>query len=327
MQLKTYKELYALVEQEISKLTYTQQPAELYEPIGYMLSLGGKRLRPVLVLMAADMFGIDVKKAVPASLAVEMFHNFSLVHDDIMDKADIRRGKPTVHKKWNETIAILSGDLMMIKATDLLCETETNDLGALIKQFNTTATEVCEGQQWDMNFETWSQVSEEEYVNMITLKTAVLLGCSLKLGAMIAGASSADASHIYEFGKNIGVAFQIQDDILDSFGEGDKVGKKIGGDILANKKTILLIDALQQTKGEDAQQLAYWLDNSNSEQQEEKIAAVLNIYEKCGVRQRAESIKEKHLERAFKHLSELSIDAGKTIMLKQTAVDLMERMS
>lgn len=327
MQLKTYKELYALVEQEISKLTYTQQPAELYEPIGYMLSLGGKRLRPVLVLMAADMFGVDVKKAIPAALAVEMFHNFSLVHDDIMDKADIRRGKPTVHKKWNETIAILSGDLMMIKATDLLCESETNQLGVLIKQFNATATEVCEGQQWDMNFESLANVSEEEYLNMITLKTAVLLGCSLKLGAIIANASSADAEHIYEFGKNIGVAFQIQDDILDSFGDGDKVGKKIGGDILANKKTILLIDALQQAKGNALESLNYWLNNNNPEQSDEKIEAILAVYKACDVQQRAEAIKERYLQLAFKHLSQLSIDSNHTLQLKQTAIDLMERMS
>lgn len=321
--MKTYKELYALVEQEIANIAYTQQPEELYQPIEYIMQLGGKRLRPVLTLMANDMFGGDAQKALKAALSIEMFHNFTLVHDDIMDNADIRRGQPTVHVKWNQTIAILSGDLMMIKATDLLCETETNDLRKLIQVFNKTAAEVCEGQQWDMNFETQSNVSEQDYLNMITLKTAVLLGCALKIGALVGGANDADAQHLYEFGKNIGVAFQLQDDILDSFGEGDKVGKKIGGDIAANKKTILLIEALNSAEGDDKDELYYWLGAKS----EEKIAAVLALYNKYNVRQKAEQLKEQYLQLAFKHLNEISLPAEKSLVLKQTAVDLMERMS
>lgn len=324
--MKTYKEIYAVVEQKIAQLKYTQQPVELYQPIEYMMALGGKRLRPVLTLMAANIFKPEISEAMPAALAVEMFHNFSLVHDDIMDKADIRRGEPTVHKKWNETIAILSGDLMMIKAIDLLCESKHQNLAELIKLFNTTAAEVCEGQQWDMNFETIDHVSEEEYLNMITLKTAVLIGCSLKLGAMVSGASHADAEHLYQFGKNIGIAFQIQDDILDSFGEGDKVGKKIGGDILANKKTLLLIEAKQLATGQLKTDLTNWL-LATDYHPDEKIKAILAIYNACQVRQKAEQLKEQYLQLAFKHLAQVNAPMENTTPLKQTAIDLMERMS
>ncbi len=321
--MKTYTALHTFIEQEIAKLTYTELPQELYKPIEYIMNLGGKRLRPVLTLMANDMFGGEMQHATKAALAMEMFHNFTLVHDDIMDNADIRRGQPTVHVKWNQTIAILSGDLMMIKATDLLCETVTNNLRGLISVFNKTAAEVCEGQQWDMNFENQTNVTEQDYLKMITLKTAVLLGGSLKIGAMVAGASNEDAQHLYEFGKNIGIAFQLQDDILDSFGEGDKVGKKIGGDIAANKKTILLIEALNNATGDDKDELYYWLGAKS----EEKITAVLNLYNKYKVRDKANQLKEQHLQLAFKHLSEVNLPEQKTIMLKQTAIDLMERMS
>ncbi len=321
--MKTYKEIYALIEQEIANIVYAQQPEELYKPIEYIMSLGGKRLRPLLTLMACDMFGGQSQKAIKAALAIEMFHNFTLVHDDIMDNADIRRGQPTVHIKWNQTIAILSGDLMMIKATDLLCETETNDLRTLISVFNKTAAEVCEGQQWDMNFETQNNVTEKDYLMMITLKTAVLLGCALKVGALIGGANTNDANHLYEFGKNIGIAFQLQDDILDSFGEGDKVGKKIGGDISANKKTILLIEALNSATGDDKDELYYWLGAKS----DEKIEAVLNLYSKYKVRDKAEQLKEQHLQLAFEHLKQVSIPTEKTLLIKQTAIDLMERMS
>lgn len=324
--MRSYKELYLLVEQEIAGLKYEQQPAELYQPIGYMLSLGGKRLRPVMLLMANELFGGDVNQAVPAALAIEMFHNFTLVHDDIMDNAAIRRNQPTVHTKWNQTVAILSGDLMMIKALDLLCETQTDDIRSLISVFNKTAAEVCEGQQWDMNFEQENDITEYEYINMITLKTAVLLGCSLKLGALIANADKQDANHLYEFGKNIGIAFQIQDDILDSFGEGDKVGKKIGGDIVSNKKTLLLIEALNTASPSVKEELKHWLAQPNDEN-DSKIKAVLSIYETCNVRNKAEQLKEHYLQTAFKHLNTLRVDAERVVVIKQMATDLMERIS
>lgn len=324
--MRSYKELYQVIEQEIAALKYDQQPAELYQPVEYMLSLGGKRLRPVLVLMGCELFGGDVKQAVPAALAIELFHNFSLVHDDIMDQAAIRRNQPTVHTRWNQTVAILSGDLMLIKAFDLLCETQTGNLRELIALFNQTATEVCEGQQWDMNFEKEADISEYEYLHMITLKTAVLLGCSLKLGALVAGAGKDDAQHIYEFGKNIGIAFQIQDDILDSFGEGDKVGKKIGGDIASNKKTLLLIEALNNSSPSVKDELKHWLGQPNDEQ-DSKIKAVLAIYESSQVRHKAEQLKEHYLQTAFTHLNALNIAADRSLVIKQMAIDLMERMS
>lgn len=319
----SYKELHQLVEEEIARLDYKRQPEELYQPIGYMLSLGGKRLRPILVLMGANLYTSHYQKALKAALSIEMFHNFTLVHDDIMDNADIRRGKPTVHTKWNNTIAILSGDLMMIKATDLLCETETDNISSLIKLFNQTAAQVCEGQQWDMNYETQTEVSQIEYLNMITLKTAVLIGLSLQIGSLIGGADKTDAMHLYEFGKNMGVCFQIQDDILDSFGVGSQVGKKIGGDIVANKKTILLIEAINAATNQIKTELTQ-LINANQFNEEEKIKAVLNIYKQTKVLEKAEQLKSQYLQKAFSHLDKLSID---TDHLKQLAVNIMERMS
>lgn len=324
--MKTYKELHAFVEQEIQQLPYSGKPAELYDPIAYMLSLGGKRLRPVLVLMANDLFGAEPKEAIHAALAVEVFHNFTLVHDDIMDKADIRRGKQTVHKKWNETVGILSGDLMMIKATQLLCESPSANLKQLLAVFNQTAVEVCEGQQWDMNFETESHVSESDYIQMITLKTAVLLGCSLQLGSLVAGATEQDALLMYEFGKNIGIAFQIQDDILDSFGDGGQVGKKIGGDIVANKKTLLLIHALEQAQGDVLGRLQY-LISPESNSFPHKVEEVTAIYDALGVKQYADQLKETYLIKAFHALEQVGVEPIRKTVLKSTALELMERMS
>jgi geranylgeranyl diphosphate synthase type II len=324
--MRTYKDLYTLVEQEIQSMPLTGHPRELYDPIAYMLSLGGKRLRPVLVLMAHNLFGGDETNAIKAALAVEVFHNFTLVHDDIMDKADIRRGKPTVHIKWDDTVAILSGDLMMIRATQLLCESDTPFLKQLLEVFNQTAVEVCEGQQIDMNFETRGDVTAAEYIEMITLKTAVLLGCSLKLGAIQANASAADAQHIYDFGKNIGIAFQIQDDILDSFGEGAQVGKKIGGDIAANKKTLLLIKALELAQGATKANLEN-LVASKPENEQQKIDAVMAVYHSLGVKQVATTLMDTYLQKAFAHLDAVSVEMQQKAILKQTALELMERMS
>ncbi len=324
--MKTYKELYQFIEQHIAELNYTGTPQNLYDPINYMLSLGGKRLRPVLTLMATDLFGGEIKKALPAALAVEVFHNFTLVHDDIMDQAPIRRGKQTVHEKWNPTVAILSGDLMMIKSIDLLCTVESDRLKNLITDFNKAAAEVCEGQQLDMNFENEVEVSSEAYIHMITLKTAVLLGTSLKLGAVIAGASDQDAYHIYEFGKHIGIAFQIQDDILDAFGEGDKVGKKIGGDIAANKKTLLLIEALRLADTAQKTELLNLFSSGNVDE-EVKIRKVLDCYRQLDVLKHCEDQKAIYLAKAFHHLEAVSVEARAKNVLLESAKDLMQRMN
>lgn len=320
--MNSYSQYLSLIEQAIKERPFKGSPKELYEPANYMLSLGGKRLRPVLVLMSNEMFGGKEADALSAALAIEVFHNFTLVHDDIMDKALIRRGQPTVHHKWDETIAILSGDMMMIRATELLCEARVPDLRPLLTLFNQTAIEVCEGQQWDMNFEQLDQVSAEEYIHMISLKTAVLLGCSLKLGALIAGASDAAADAVYAFGKKIGIAFQIQDDLLDSFGEGGEVGKKIGGDIASNKKTILLIEALTQANPNQAKEIRNLLNQPASES---KIAAMLSLYTQLGVQQRVEGMKNQFLEEAFVHLNSIELPNERKDVLRKTATDLMIR--
>jgi geranylgeranyl diphosphate synthase, type II len=322
--MKNYTELYKLISSEIESTSYGQSPAELYEPISYMMALGGKRLRPVLVLMACQLFDSNVSNAINAAHAIEVFHNFTLVHDDIMDNAPLRRGQQTVYTKWNMPIAILSGDLMMIKATQLLCETETNELKALLDMFNKTAIEVCEGQQIDMNFEARNDVTHEEYIQMISLKTSVLLAASLHIGAKIGGASNEDAQYIYDFGKNIGIAFQIQDDILDSFGEGVKVGKKIGGDIASNKKTLLLIELLSACHKDDKALLEKLINETN---EEAKIMGVLELYKKYQVKEFAEAEKSKYINLAFQSLDKVKSNVEAKKLLSDTANELMTRMS
>jgi len=320
----TYPALLQLINQKITETSFGSNPKELYEPITYMMGLGGKRLRPVLTLMAADMFAADVNKALDAALAIEVFHNFTLVHDDIMDNAPLRRGKETVFQKWNMPVAILSGDLMLIRSIDLLAKTETNQFSKLLSVFNDTAAKVCEGQQIDMNFETLSKVTHDEYIHMISLKTAVLLGASLEIGARIAGASEVDAMHMYEFGKCIGIAFQIQDDILDSFGQTAAVGKRIGGDIASNKKTLLLIELLDSVHKDDLKLLQNLLAEPNDEL---KIEGVLALYDKYQIKAFAESQKQQYLDTAFNHLNEVSVSPERKQLLINTAHELMERVS
>jgi len=322
--MKTYQQLFELFTTNINKANYGANPKELYEPICYMMELGGKRLRPILTLMAYNLFDTEIEKAIPAAHAIEVFHNFTLVHDDIMDNAPLRRGKETVYKKWNMPIAILSGDLMMIKATQLLCETETQNLKQLLEVFNKTAIEVCEGQQIDMNFEIQKNVSHEEYLEMIKLKTAVLLGCSLQLGALIGGANNEDALHLYEFGKNIGIAFQIQDDILDTFGDGTITGKQVGGDIIANKKTLLLIELFESVHKDDKKLLDDLMQLADTEQ---KVQSVISLYDKYLIKQFAESKKQQYLDLAYNHLADVSVEEGKKSILINTAEELMNRVS
>lgn len=322
--MKTYQQLFELFTSHINAANYGSNPKELYEPINYMMQLGGKRLRPILALMACDLFDSNIEKALSAAHAIEVFHNFTLVHDDIMDNAPLRRGKETVYKKWNMPIAILSGDLMMIKATQLLCETENTSLKLLLGIFNRTAIEVCEGQQIDMNFETQKSVSHDEYLEMIKLKTAVLLGCSLQIGALIGGANNDDAQHLYEFGKNIGIAFQIQDDILDTFGDGTITGKQVGGDIIANKKTLLLIELLESVHKDDKKLLDELMQISDNEQ---KVQGIVNLYDKYMIKQFAESKKQQFLDLAYQHLADVKVDETKKAVLTHTAEELMNRVS
>jgi geranylgeranyl diphosphate synthase type II len=322
--MKTYKELHSIIEQAIANAYYGSNPKELYEPITYMMNLGGKRIRPALTLMGCNVFNDDASLAIPAALAIEIFHNFTLVHDDIMDNAPLRRGKETVYKKWNMPIAILSGDLMMIKAIDFLCQTNYANIKELIAIFNTTARQVCEGQQIDMNFELQKNVLHEEYIEMIALKTAVLLGASLKIGALIGGANQNDAENLYEFGKNIGIAFQIQDDLLDSFGDGNKTGKKVGGDIVANKKTLLLIELMQCVHKDDKLLLNNLLNETN---EHVKVTGILNLYKKYQIDLFAQHQKEIYLQNAFNHLNAVSAEEARKQILLQTAKDLMDRIN
>ena len=322
--MKTYQQLFELFTSHINEAEYGKNPKELYEPISYMMQLGGKRLRPILSLMACNLFEENVEKALHAAHSIEVFHNFSLVHDDIMDNAPLRRGKETVYKKWNMPIAILSGDLMMIKATQLLCKTNDIDIRELLDVFNNTAVEVCEGQQIDMNFETQKSVSHEEYLEMIKLKTAVLLGCSLKIGAIIGGANKEDAKHLYDFGINIGLAFQIQDDILDSFGDGSITGKQVGGDIIANKKTLLLIELIDSVHKDDQLLLEKAMKNQNDN---EKIIVILSLYNKYKIQEFAEGKKEIYLKLAYEHLSKVNIEESKKVIITHTAQELMSRIS
>jgi geranylgeranyl diphosphate synthase type II len=290
----TIKELEKLISEEINReilLLNNTEPKNLYEPIGYTLSVGGKRLRPVMVLLACNLFTDKVGKALPAALAIEVFHNFTLLHDDIMDQADMRRNSPAVHKKYNQNIAILSGDAMSIMAYNYLQKSETQNLDSMIRLFSQTALEVCEGQQFDMDFESRMDVSIPEYLNMIRLKTAVLLACSLKMGALAANAPGRIADLLYVFGLNLGIAFQLQDDLLDVFADQEKFGKKIGGDIISNKKTFLLLKALELSDDQTKKKLLDWIGKKEFEIQE-KIDAVKLIYTKLSIKE----ITEKNIE-------------------------------
>ena len=299
-----------------------KEPQNLYEPIDYILQLGGKRLRPVLTLIAADLFGGDYRKALPAAAAVEVFHNFSLVHDDIMDNASLRRGKATVHQKWNSNIAILSGDAMLICAYRLLENYPPDTFAALAKLFSKTALEVCEGQQWDMDFETQAQVSIPQYLQMIRYKTAVLVGAALQMGAIIAGASIENQRLIYDFGVTIGLAFQLQDDYLDTFGD-EAFGKKIGGDILENKKTILYLKALDLA--DEAQRNTLIAQYTTLEENDEKIAIVTQLFRQTGAAEAVRDEITRTTDEALNLLELITISDEKRAYLKQFALELMNR--
>ncbi|MBW8332119.1 MAG: polyprenyl synthetase family protein [Prolixibacteraceae bacterium] len=307
--MQTIKELNKLISEEINREIIRlnkAEPQNLYEPIGYTLAMGGKRLRPVMVLMACNLFTDKIEKAFPAALAIEVFHNFTLLHDDIMDQADMRRNSQAVHKKYNPNIAILSGDAMSIMAYNYLQKSETENLGKMIRLFSDTALEVCEGQQYDMDFETRMNVSIPEYLNMIRLKTAVLLACSLKMGALAANAPERIADLLYVFGLDLGIAFQLQDDLLDVFADQEKFGKKIGGDIISNKKTFLLLKALELSDGSTRKELLEWIEKREFNHQE-KIMAVKNIYTKLKIKEITENNIEAFYQSALDVLNEIDV--------------------
>jgi geranylgeranyl diphosphate synthase type II len=322
--LKKLSDLQAIISNEVNQLTFPVYPAELYEPIKYILSLGGKRMRPALLLMACDLFGGDVQKAISPALAIEVFHNFTLMHDDIMDNAPLRRGKTTVHERWNPNVGILSGDVMLIEGYKLMMQVEDRLLRPILNIFNETAVGVCEGQQIDMEFETRNNVSIDEYITMIRLKTAVVLGGALKIGAIIGGASAEDAALLHTFGEQLGIAFQLQDDILDVYGNPEKFGKQVGGDILSNKKTFLLIKALELADSKQTAELKKWLSGTDFDAQE-KVAAVTNIYDQLQVRQYAEIIMQAYADKAFQALDLISLHDDHKQYLRDFADGLMIR--
>jgi geranylgeranyl diphosphate synthase type II len=322
--MKQLTELHAMVSKAVDELTFPAYPTDLYEPISYILSLGGKRLRPALLLMACDLFGGDVEKAIEPALAIEVFHNFTLMHDDIMDKAPLRRGKITVHEKWNANVAILSGDAMMVEANKFMMKVDDAILRRVMDVFNETATGVCEGQQIDMSFEQRNNVQIDEYVDMIRLKTAVLLGGTLKIGSIIGGATVGDAQLLYDFGVNLGIAFQLQDDILDVYGDPEKFGKQVGGDILSNKKTYLLIKALELAKDSQATELEKWL-NLEEFTASDKVAAVTAIYDSLNIRNYAEDAMQTYAEMAFNALDQINLSEDRRQYLRQFADNLLVR--
>ncbi len=322
--MKSFNEISEIITSEIEKLDWTMQPSGLYEPIAYTLSMGGKRIRPALTLMACNLYTDEIQQAIAPALGIEVFHNFTLLHDDIMDRADIRRGRPTVHKRWDDNTAILSGDVMQIAAYQLIAQTPVDCLKPVLDLFSATAREICEGQQYDVDFEAIDNVSADDYLEMIRLKTAVLLACALKAGALIGGANTADANELYNFGINLGLAFQLKDDLLDVYGDEATFGKKIGGDILCNKKTYLLIHALKLAKGADFEELSNCLKKSY-EQPDMKIAQVTKMYNKLKVKKICEDKMMFYFDMAVANLEKLQLDTTKKHELKKLAEKLLSR--
>ena len=317
------------INKEIVQLNWNKEPRGLYEPIEYTLASGGKRLRPHLAIIAAEAVingGLinSMDDVLPAALALEVFHNFTLVHDDVMDRAEVRRGQETVHRKWNNNTSILSGDQMLIEAYKLLAQVPAPKLPQVLKWFNEMATGVCEGQQYDMEFEHMSQVSIEDYLKMIELKTSVLLANAMRIGGYIAGADHSQQEALYQYGLNIGIAFQIQDDILDVYGDPKTFGKAIGGDICCNKKTILLLTALDTSDAESKAELLQWL--MATDQKEEKIAAVTALYNRIGVREACEVVLEEYTSKALAQLDLLPANSA-TETLRELAEQLAIRKS
>jgi geranylgeranyl diphosphate synthase type II len=300
---------------------FPASPATLYEPGEYFLSWGGKRIRPVLCLMGQELFSSITNDAWKAATAIELFHNFTLIHDDMMDEAALRRGNETVHKKFGVNTALLAGDVMLIKAYDALSRVNNRHLSALLTLFNRTAREVCEGQQLDIDFERSNEVQLDAYIHMITLKTSVLLAASLQMGAILGGASEGNCEHLYSFGKNLGIAFQIQDDYLDAFGDPNKFGKEIGGDIRQNKKTFLLLHALEVASSVQKKELLELMQQNPAD----KVTRVLDIFRACGVEAWATELKEKYRQSALQHLESIAVVSARKQPLLELAQYLLQR--
>lgn len=320
--MQELQEYQAILEKKIGELQFPKSPENLYDPLRYFLTLGGKRTRPTLTMLGCSLFGEPGIKALNAAMAVELFHNFTLIHDDIMDEAPLRRGKATVHEKWNTNIGILSGDVLFVEAYEHLSHHDTDVLPALLGIFSRTAKEVCEGQQMDMDFETQNEVSIEAYIEMIRLKTSVLLGAALEMGATVAKASDKDTKLIYDFGVNIGLAFQLQDDILDLYADPDKFGKQVGGDVLANKKTYLLLKAKELA---DDQQLAAINEAMEALQGKERIERIKSIFDELGIREQAQSVKNEYHQKALKSMEEIAVGEENKKALLGLASFLLER--
>lgn len=318
------KDLLTKVNQYIATWHYSRQPKGLYEPIEYVLSLGGKRLRPILMLMAYNLYKEDVDAILPSAVGLETYHNYTLLHDDLMDRADMRRNKPTVHKLWNDNTAILSGDTMLVLAYRQISQSRTACLKEVLDIFSRTALEIGEGQQYDMEFETRDDVTEEEYIEMIRLKTSVLLAAALKIGAILAGAPAEDADRLYDYGIQVGLAFQLQDDYLDVYGDEAVFGKKIGGDILCNKKTYMLINALQRADEGRRAELRRWIE-ARDYRPEEKIRAVTALYDSIGIRELCDRKIAGYFERAEQILETVQVDAARKTVLEEFVASLMHR--
>lgn len=325
--MTSFIELSKIFEEKFNRRHFPTHTPTLYDAAQYILQLGGKRVRPVCVLMGNELFDDINPDAFEVATAIELFHNFSLIHDDIMDKAPLRRGMETVHTKYGESTALLAGDVMLVQAYEYLSKIKGEYLPRVVQVFNETAKAVCEGQQLDMDFEKRTSVSIDEYVNMITLKTSVLLAASLQLGAILGGSGLGNQQHLYEFGKNIGIAFQVQDDYLDAFGDPDKFGKQVGGDILANKKTFLMIHAMEVATDFQKRELADLMSEAASIDKDEKIQKVLAIFRDCKVDEWAKELKEKYLQTALQHLEDTAVRSTRKQPLTGLAGYLIQRES
>ena len=324
--MKTSEELYEKVNTFIDKLAYNREPKSLYDPIKYVLSLGGKRIRPVLMLLGYNLWKDDPERILMPAVAVETYHNYTLLHDDLMDNADKRRGHDTVHKKWDANTAILSGDAMLVVAYQRLATVDHTKLKPVLDLFTETALEIDEGQQFDIDFENRSDVKEEEYIEMIRLKTSVLLACALKIGAILANAPVTDAEALYKFGEQLGLAFQLQDDLLDVYGDTKVFGKEIGGDIMCNKKTFMLINAFNRANDAQLKELQKWCSGEKFDRKE-KVAAVTHLYDEIGIRQLCEAKIEYYFEESKKWLDKVSVPEERKAHLRAYVNQMMKRES